>query len=233
MKKTVLITGGVRGIGLAIAKAFQAKNYRVIVTYSKDEASALAAKEAGLDVCHADVSKEADVVKVFSGLKSLDVLVNNAGVSLIKQIQDVSLAEFERVFSVNMGGAFLCAREAAKLMIAQKSGLIVNVSSVWGEVGGSCESVYSASKAAILGFTKALAKELGYSGVRVNAISPGVIQTQMNAYFSGEDMRALQEEIPLGRIGETSDIAKAVVFLEENDYITGVDLPVNGGFSIV
>ena len=233
MRKTVLITGGVRGIGLAIAKAFQAKKYRVIVTYSKDEESALAAKEAGFEVCHADVSKEADVCKVFSKLQSLDVLVNNAGVSLIKQIQDVSLAEFERVFAVNMGGAFLCAREAAKLMIAQKSGLIVNVSSVWGEVGGSCESVYSASKAAILGFTKALAKELGYSGVRVNAISPGVIQTQMNAHFSKEDMRALQEEIPLGRIGETDDIAKAVVFLEENEYITGIDLPVNGGFSIV
>ena len=105
--------------------------------------------------------------------------------------------------------------------------------SVWGEVGGSCESVYSASKAAVLGFTKALAKELGYSGVRVNAISPGVIQTQMNAHFSKEDVRALQEEIPLGRIGETDDIAKAVMFLEENEYVTGIDLPVNGGFSII
>ena len=233
MKKTVLITGGVRGIGLAIAKAFQAKNYRVIVTYSKDEENALVAKEAGLEVCKADVSKEADVLSVFSKLQSLDVLVNNAGVSLVKQIQDVSLAEFEQVFAVNMGGAFLCAREAAKLMIAQKSGLIVNVSSVWGEVGGSCESVYSASKAALLGFTKALAKELGYSGVRVNAISPGVIQTQMNAHFSKEDMRSLQEEIPLGRIGDASDVASVVTFLAENEYITGVDLPVNGGFSIV
>ena len=233
MKKTVLITGGVRGIGLAIAKVFQAKNYRVIVTYSKDEENALIAKEAGIEVCRADVSKESDVLALFSGLKRLDVLVNNAGVSLIKQIQDVSLAEFERVFAVNMGGAFLCAREAAKLMIAQKSGLIVNVSSVWGEVGGSCESVYSASKAALLGFTKALAKELGYSGVRVNAISPGVIQTQMNAHFSSDDMRTLKEEIPLGRIGKTNDIAKAVLFLEENEYITGIDLPVNGGFSIV
>ncbi len=233
MKKTVLITGGVRGIGLAIAKAFQTKNYRVIVTYSKDEENALIAKDAGLEVYRADVSKEADVLALFSKLQSLDVLVNNAGVSLIKQIQDVSLAEFERVFAVNMGGAFLCAREAAKLMIAQKSGLIVNVSSVWGEVGGSCESVYSASKAALLGFTKALAKELGYSGVRVNTISPGVIQTQMNAHFSGEDMRSLQEEIPLGRIGDVSDIASAVMFLEENEYITGIDLPVNGGFSIV
>ena len=233
MKKSVLITGGVRGIGLAIAKAFQAKNYRVIVTYSKDEENAALAKEAGLEVYQADVSKEADVLKTFSNLQSLDVLVNNAGVSLIKQIQDVSLADFEQVFAVNMRGTFLCAREAAKLMIAQKSGLIVNVSSVWGEVGGSCESVYSASKAAILGFTKALAKELGYSGVRVNAISPGVIQTQMNAHFSSDDMRTLKEEIPLGRIGEAGDIASAVLFLEENEYITGIDLPVNGGFSIV
>ncbi len=232
MKKTVLITGGVRGIGLSIAKAFQAKNYRVCVAYSKDEESALSAKEQGIEVYRADVSKEADVMALFSNFQTLDVLVNNAGVSLIKQIQDVSLAEFERVFAVNMGGAFLCAREASKRMIAQKSGLIVNVSSVWGEVGGSCESVYSASKAALIGFTKALAKELGYSGVRVNAVSPGVIETRMNAHFSKEDMQALQEEIPLGRIGQAEEVARAVVFLEENEYITGIDLPVNGGFSI-
>lgn len=232
MKKTVLITGGVRGIGLSIAKAFQAKNYRVCVAYSKDEESAHSAKEQGIEVYRADVSKEADVMALFSKFQTLDVLVNNAGVSLIKQIQDVSLAEFERVFAVNMGGAFLCAREASKRMIAQKSGLIVNVSSVWGEVGGSCESVYSASKAALIGFTKALAKELGYSGVRVNAVSPGVIETRMNAHFSKEDMQALQEEIPLGRIGQAEEVARAVVFLEENEYITGIDLPVNGGFSI-
>ena len=232
MKKTVLITGGVRGIGLAIAKAFQEKNYRVVVTYSKDEESAFLAKEAGFETYRADVSKEADVVKVFSILQRLDVLVNNAGVSLIKQIQDVSLAEFERVFAVNMGGAFLCAREAAKLMIAQKSGLIVNVSSVWGEVGGSCESVYSASKAALIGFTKALAKELGWSKIRVNCVSPGVIDTPMNAHFSEDEMQALKEEIPMGRIGLGEDVAKAVLYLEENDYVTGIDLPVNGGFSI-
>ena len=134
---------------------------------------------------------------------------------------------------VNMGGAFLCAREAAKGMIDNKSGLIVNISSVWGEVGGSCESVYSASKAAMIGFTKALAKELGWSGVRVNSISPGVIDTPMNARFSAEEMSALKEEIPMGRIGTGEDVAKAAVYLEENDYVTGVDIPVNGGFSIV
>ena len=118
-------------------------------------------------------------------------------------------------------------------MIGQKSGLIVNISSVWGEVGASCESVYAASKAALVGFTKSLAKELGYSGVRVNAVSPGVIDTAMNACFSEADKRGLIEEIPAGRFGTCDEVAKAVAFLEENEYITGIDLPVNGGFSIV
>ena len=163
----------------------------------------------------------------------VDILVNNAGVSLIKQIQDISYEEYRKVFSVNMDGAFLCAREAAKGMISRKSGLIVNISSVWGEVGGSCESVYSASKAALLGFTKALAKELGWSGVRVKSVSPGVIDTPMNAHFTAEELSAIREEIPVGRMGTGEDIAKAVVYLEENEYVTGVDIPVNGGFSIV
>ena len=170
---------------------------------------------------------------LFKKIGRVDILVNNAGISSFGQIQDVPYEEFQKVFAVNVGGAFLCSREAAKDMIARKSGLIVNISSVWGEVGGSCESVYSASKAALLGFTKALAKELGYSGVRVNAVSPGVIDTAMNARFSKEDMSALTEEIPMGRIGLCEDVAKAVLFLEENDYVTGADLPVNGGFSVV
>lgn len=230
--KTVLVTGGVRGIGLAIAQAFLKKGARVCVTYSKDEESANKAKTLGLEVFRTDVSKEEEVVALFQKIGVVDVLVNNAGISCIKQIQDVSYAEFERVFAVNMGGAFLCSREAAKGMISQQQGLILNISSVWGEVGGSCESVYSASKAALIGFTKALAKELGYSGVRVNAISPGVIDTAMNAHFSGEELSLMQQEIPMGRIGSVEDIAMAAVFLAENEYITGVDLPVNGGFSI-
>jgi 3-oxoacyl-[acyl-carrier protein] reductase len=118
-------------------------------------------------------------------------------------------------------------------MISQKEGLIVNISSVWGEIGGSCESAYSASKAALIGFTKALAKELGPSFVRVNAVSPGVIDTKMNARFSKEEMQALENEIPLGRLGNANDVANAVAYLYENDYVTGIDLPVNGGFSIV
>lgn len=231
--KTVLITGGVRGIGLATALRFLKKGYRVAVTYSQDETSAQGAREMGLETYKTDVSDEKQVQELFTHFKTLDILVNNAGISLIKQIQDVSYAEYQRLFAVNMGGAFLCAREAAKRMISQKNGLIVNISSVWGEVGASCESVYAASKAALIGFTKSLAKELGWSGVRVNAVSPGVIDTKMNAHFSAEEMSALLEEIPSGRIGTCDDVANAVLFLEENEYVTGVDLPVNGGFSIV
>ncbi len=231
--KTVLITGGVRGIGKSIALAFLQKGYRVCVTYSKDEESAQEIKAQGVEVYCADVTDETAIKNVFAQIGAVDILVNNAGVSLIKQIQDTTFEEFTRVFAVNIGGAFLCSREASKKMIARQSGLIVNISSVWGEVGASCESVYSASKSALIGFTKALAKELGYSGIRVNAVSPGVIDTKMNAHFSQDELKALQDEIPLGRLGTGEDIAKAVLFLEENEYITGIDLSVNGGFSIV
>lgn len=231
--KTVLITGGTRGIGRSIAELFVRKGYRVCATYSRDEKSAEQIAALGIEVYKADVSKEAEVVALFEKIGKVDVLVNNAGVSLIKQIQDVSYAEYERVMSVNMGGAFLCAREAAKGMIDRQNGLIVNISSVWGEVGGSCESVYSASKAALIGFTKALAKELGWSKIRVNSISPGVIDTPMNAHFTAEEISGLKEEIPMGRLGIGEDVARAVAYLEENDYVTGIDLPVNGGFSIV
>jgi 3-oxoacyl-[acyl-carrier protein] reductase len=231
--KTVLITGGVRGIGLAIAQSFLKKGVRVCVTYSKDEESAEQAKMSGLEVYRCDVSKENQVIDLFARIGKVDVLVNNAGVALVKQIQDIDYEEYNRVFSVNVGGAFLCTREAVKGMIKAQSGLIVNISSVWGEIGGSCESVYSASKAALIGFTKALAKELGLSNIRVNTVSPGVIATRMNAQFSQDEMQALAQEIPLGRSGSVEDVANAVMYLYENEYVTGIDLPVNGGFSIL
>ena len=231
--KTVLVTGGTRGIGKSIAEIFLKKGYRVCVAYSSDEVSAAEAAKLGVEVYKADVSVESDVLSLFQKIGKVDVLVNNAGLSLIKQIQDVTYAEWQKILSVNAGGTFLCCREASKGMISQKQGVIINISSVWGEVGASCESVYSASKAAVIGFTKALAKELGWSGVRVNSVSPGVIDTPMNAHFSQEELQAMQEEIPMGRLGLGEDVAKAVLFLEENEYITGIDLPVNGGFSIV
>ncbi len=230
--KTVLVTGGTRGIGLGIAETFLQKGYTVYVTYSKDEQDAELAKSKGCQVIKADVSNETQVLQAFESIGSLDILINNAGVALVKQIQDISYEEYNRLFAVNMGGTFLCSREAAKKMLEKGDGLIVNISSVWGEVGASCESVYAASKAAILGFTKSLAKELGYSGIRVNAVSPGVIDTKMNEHFSKEDMKAIVGEIPVGRVGTLQDVASAVLFLEENTYVTGADIPVNGGFSI-
>ena len=230
--KTVLVTGGVRGIGLAICQAFIEKGYRVCATYSKDEESANTARALGIEVYKVSVTDETATKSLFQTIGAVDILINNAGVSLIKQIQDTTREDYEKIFSINTYGTFLYTREASKGMIERKSGLIVNISSVWGEVGASCESVYSASKSAVLGFTKALAKELGYSGVRVNAVSPGVIDTQMNSHFSLEDLQAIKQEIPLGRLGKAEEVAKAVVFLEENEYITGVNLSVNGGFSL-
>ncbi len=231
--KKVLVTGGVRGIGKSIALAFLKKGYRVYTTYSRDEESAALAREEGLEAYKVDVSSEKAVAALFETIGCVDILVNNAGISLVKQIQDTTYEEYQRVMDVNLGGAFLCCREAAKGMIDRQRGLIVNISSVWGEVGGSCESVYSASKAALIGFTKALAKELGWSGVRVNSVSPGVIDTPMNARFSKEELSSLQEEIPMGRLGRGEDVASALLFLAENEYVTGVDIPVNGGFSVV
>ena len=230
--KTVLVTGGVRGIGASIALAFLKKGYRVCAAYSKDEESAKKISAQGVETYRADVSTESDVKALFAKIGKVDVLVNNAGISLIKQIQDVTYEEYDRLMKINVGGAFLCSREAAKGMIDIQNGLIINVSSVWGEVGGSCESVYSASKAALIGFTKALAKELGWSGIRVNSSSPGVINTPMNAHFSSEELQALKDEIPMGRLGTGDDVARAALYLEENEYVTGVDIPVNGGFSI-
>lgn len=230
--KTVLITGGTRGIGKAIAIAFQKKGYRVCVTYSKDEDSATEAKGKGLEVYRADVRDENAVAELFKKLGRVDILVNNAGVSLVKQIQDTTKEDWENLFAVNVTGAFLCAREAAKMMISNQSGLIINISSIWGEIGGSCEVAYSASKGALISFTKALAKELAPSKIRVNCISPGAIQTQMNACFSKEELSALAEEIPVGRLGYPEEIASAALFLEENEYVTGIDLPVNGGFCL-
>ena len=231
--KTVLVTGGVRGIGLSIAQSFLQKGYRVCVSYSRDEVSAQEAKALGLEVYQADVRSEAQIEALFSTIGGVDILVNNAGVAMFKQVQDVTVEEFDDLFAVNMRGAFLCVKHAVPFMLKKQSGLIVNISSVWGEIGGSCESVYSASKGALIAFTKALANELGYSGIRVNTVSPGVIDTAMNSRLSPMEMQGICEEIPAGRLGTGEDVAKAVLFLEENDYVNGIDLPVNGGFSIV
>ncbi len=231
-EKIAVVTGGVRGIGLGISLALKKKGYRVYALYSKDEKSAAAAQGEGVIPVKADVRNEAEIVAFFSVLRHVDVLVNNAGIAVAAQLQDTSAEMLDELYAVNVRGAFLCAREAAKKMISEQSGCIVNVSSVWGEAGGSCESAYSATKGALIALTKALAKELGYSGIRVNCVSPGVIDTTMNARLTAEDMEALREEIPLGRIGKPEDVANAVTGLIESEYVTGADVPVNGGFYV-
>lgn len=231
-EKIAVVTGGVRGIGLGISLALKKKGYRVYALYSKDEKSAAAAQGEGVIPVKADVRNEAEIVAFFSVLRHVDVLVNNAGIAVAAQLQDTSAEMLDELYAVNVRGAFLCAREAAKKMISEQSGCIVNVSSVWGEAGGSCESAYSATKGALIALTKALAKELGYSGIRVNCVSPGVIDTTMNARLTAEDMEALREEIPLGRIGKPEDVANAVTGLIESKYVNGADVPVNGGFYV-
>jgi 3-oxoacyl-[acyl-carrier protein] reductase len=229
--KIALVTGSTRGIGKAIALAFFKKGYRVCVTYSKDEKSAEEMRSLGVEVYKSDVRSEADVKTLFQTVGGVDILVNNAGVSLIKQIQDVSVEEFDDLFAVNVRGAFLCAREAAKKMIDKQSGLIVNISSVWGEVGASCESVYSASKAALIGFTKALAKELAPSKIPVNAIAFGVIDTDMNRCLSEEERVALAEEIPAGHFASPEAAASMLLRLANADaYLTGQVICYDGGF---
>lgn len=228
----VLITGGVRGIGLATARLFARKGYAVALCYSADEESAARAREEGFRAVRADVSDEEQVRALFEEIGGVDVLVNNAGISLVRQIQDTSLAEWNRVFAVNTAGAFLCAKYALPAMLKRGRGCIVNVSSVWGVVGGSCEVAYSASKAALIGFTKALAKEVGYAGVRVNCVAPGVIGTRMNGRFTKEEKAAICADIPAGRQGAPEEVAAAILSLAENEYITGQVLGVDGGFGL-
>ena len=228
-----LITGGTRGIGFACCRLFSDAGYAVTALYSRDEGAARAARESlpQVDFVRADVANEADVARVFAGIPSLDVLVNNAGICYFAQVQDVTMSDWERVMGVNTGGAFLATKYAVKIMLA-KGGAIVNVSSVWGITGGSCESVYSASKGAVIAFTKATAKELAPAGITVNCVAPGVIDTAMNAHLQGEDRRALEAEIPLGRYGLPEEVAQAVFFLARAKYVTGQILGVDGGFCV-
>lgn len=232
--KRALVTGGTRGIGFSVCRLFAEHGYLVTALYSREGEGAERAKALlpAVNFICADVSDEEAVRRAVAGMPDIDVLVNNAGVALFAQVQDTSAEAWERVLSVNAGGTFFCCKHAAKKMISRGSGAIVNISSVWGQTGGSCESAYSASKGAVAAFTKALAKELAPSGITVNCVAPGVIDTEMNAHFTAEERAALCEEIPLGRMGSADEVARAVLFLAENGYITGQTLAVNGGFYI-
>lgn len=226
-----LVTGGTRGIGLAVCRLLSERGENVTALYSSDEAAAERAKQLlpAVEFLRADVSDEGAVKEVFARFSSLDHLVNNAGIPLYAQVQDTTLSAWERVMAVNAGGTFLCCKHAVGKMLG-RGGSIVNISSVWGEEGGSCESAYSASKGAVIAFTKALARELAPAQITANCVTPGVIDTAMNGHLSEEEKRALAEEIPLGRFGTPEEVARAVLFLLDDPYVTGQVLGVNGGF---
>ncbi|MDE6752658.1 MAG: SDR family oxidoreductase [Eubacterium sp.] len=222
--KKVLITGGATGIGKAAALLFKEKGYDVYITYNKTVPDF-----DGIDVVKCNLSSLSDIDNLFNKVKDIDVLVNNAGVSLIKMINDMTAEDYESVMNVNARAVYFCSKLAAMQMIKKHSGAIINISSMWGEVGASCETLYSMSKAGVIGLTKALAKELAPSGITVNCVSPGIIDTRMNHIFSKEE---LAEEVPLERLGSADEVAAAILFLAENSYITGQNLSVNGGIVI-
>ena len=228
-----LVTGGTRGIGLACCRLFSRTGYRVTATYSADERAAEAARAELPEVAfvRADVSDETAVSALFASFGSLDVLVNNAGRALFAQVQDTAWADYARLMDGNMGGVFFACKYAVKKMLA-RGGAIVNVSSVWGVTGGSCESAYSASKGAVIAFTKALAKELAPSRITVNCVAPGVIDTAMNGRLNAAERRALAEEIPLGRFGTPEEVAECVYYLATAKYVTGQIVGADGGFSL-
>lgn len=240
--KTVLITGSARGIGAATAALFADSGYNVVINYNTSEVEALSlceklrVKGCNAIAVKADVSKKNEAEFLFGEAKKafggVDVLVNNAGIAQQKLFSDITMQDYDRMFDCNVKSVFNCCQCALPYMIHNKNGRIINISSMWGIVGASCEVHYSASKAAVIGMTKALAREVAPSGITVNCIAPGVIDTSMNSGFDEETINALKEETPVGRIGTPEEIAKAVLFFanDSSSFITGQVLGIDGGF---
>lgn len=240
--KTLLITGASGGIGSEIAR-HAIKNFNVVLCYNKNEKKAIQLlkelkKSGGAISCQADLTNSSEVARVFKDARAhfgkVDMLVNCAGIAEQKLFTDISDEDWKKMISVNLDSAFYCCREALPQMISKKSGKIVNITSMWGEVGASMEVHYSVSKAALIGLTKALAKEVALSGITVNAVSCGAIDTNMLNNLSKEAVELVKEETPLQRLGTPSDVAEAVMFLlnDSGNFITGQVLSVNGGFVI-
>lgn len=244
MKKTVLITGASGGIGQALVCCFGAAGYQIAIHYHKNRRGAEDVRQAAVAAgavaqCYAaDIRQSREVramvAKAGAELGEITHLINNAGIGQQKLFTEISDSEWEDMFAVHVHGSFYCSREVLPAMIRRQKGSIINISSIWGQTGASCEVHYSAAKAALEGMTKALAKELGPSGIRVNALAPGVIDTPMNGCFDKEVMAQLAESTALGRLGLPEEVARLALFLsgEEASYITGQIFGINGGFVI-
>jgi len=241
MKKVILVTGASRGIGNNVAKKLAHENI-VIANYNKSKEKAISLKEElkkdniNIDIIKADVSNRKEVKEMVNQIidkyGKIDVLINNAGISQYKLFTDITDDEWEEVMSVNLKSNFIVTQEVVKNMISNKKGLIINISSIWGVTGAAMEVAYSTSKAGIIGLTKSLAKELGPSNIRVNAIAPGMIDTAMNSKFSDEEINDIKEEIPLEKIGKPEEISKCIEWLLEDNYTTGQVISINGGWNI-
>lgn len=242
VNKVVVVTGGSRGIGAQIVKTLANENYKVILNYnnSKEQAEKIQQEllEQGneIEIIKADVSKREETEKLIqfaiNKFNKIDVLINNAGISQEGLFTDVTEEEWQKIINTNLNSVFYCNQQALKYMIQEQQGCIINISSIWGETGASCEVAYSTTKAAINGMTKALAKEVGPSNIRVNAIAPGIIDTDMNRNLTNEELEPIKEQIPLNKIGKALDIAKCVKWLIEDEYTTGQIISINGGWYI-
>lgn len=240
--KVIIVTGASRGIGREIAKTLAENNHTVIANYNNSALYAEKLKEElhkkgkEIDIFKADVSKRKEVRNLvnfaLNKYGKIDILINNAGISSENLFTEISDDEWNRVINTNLYSAFCMSQEVCKNMIHNKSGLIINISSVWGLVGSSCESLYSISKAGLDAMTKSLAKELGPSNIRVNSVAPGFINTDMNKIYSKDDINSIKSETPLGKIGSCSDIAKCINWLIEDEFTTGQVISINGGWVI-
>lgn len=240
--KTVLITGASRGIGKCIAENLALEGYNVVANYNKSEKEAklmkkkLKEKNCQIEIFKADVSKREEVKKMvkftLNKFEKIDILINNAGISTLQLFTDITDVEWEEMLDTNLNSVFYTTQEVVHNMIHNKSGCIINISSIWGMVGASCEVAYSVSKAGIDGMTKSLAKELGLSNIRVNSIAPGVIDTQMNSNIDEVIKQQIKEETPLNKIGKPIDVYKCVKWLIEDEFTTGQIISPNGGYVI-